>query len=142
MALNTAAKVRDEGNWSEEAWSPLIASSAEFDTYVSDMLDRANNYLRARVGTSWYTSNVATDPFDDMLKEAEMHLCQATILEAAAGIAETGRDTAPAPMLGKASEVLLVAMRRREAAEDVILWTRQYGSKAQPVRLFGQATRS
>jgi hypothetical protein len=132
MALNTAAKMRDEGNWQEDAWSPLIASSAEFDTYVGDMLDRANNYLRARVGTSWYTTNSATDPYDDMLKEAEAHLCQATILEAAAGIAECGDDTAPAPFLGTAEQILKVAARRRELAEDIILWTRQYGSSAKP----------
>ena len=62
MALNTAAKARDEGNWRLEGWSPMIASEAEYDTFVGDMLDRANNYLRYRVGLAWYTANVAVDP--------------------------------------------------------------------------------
>jgi hypothetical protein len=134
MALNTAAKVRDEGNWRLEGWSALIADETEFNTFISDMLDRANNYLRARVGTSWYTTNSGSDPYDDMLKEAEMHLCQAHILIAAAGIAETGSDTNPAPFLGTADDILKVGDRRLQLAEEIILWTRQYGSAARPVR--------
>jgi hypothetical protein len=137
MALNTAAKVRDEGNWQETAWSPLIASSAEFDTYVGEMLDRANNYLRYRVGTSWYTTNSGTDPYDDILKEAEMHLCQAHILIAAAGLTECGLDTAPAPTLGAAEEILKVARERRAWAEELILSTRRHGSDAKPLKGLG-----
>ena len=134
MALNTAAKVRDEGNWDEPGWSPMIADSGEFDTYVGDMLDRANNYLRFRVGTTWYTNNVGSDPFDDVLKEAEMHLCQAQILVAAAGIAETGSDGNPAPFLGTAEDILRVASARRAWAEEIILATRVHGSDAREIK--------
>jgi hypothetical protein len=133
MALNTSAKTRDEGNWRLEGWSPLIASESEFDTFVSDMLDRANNYLRYRVGSTWYTANSATDPIDDILKEAEMHLAQAYILVAAAGIAETGSDTNAAPFLGTSDDILKVATFRRGVAEEIILSTRAYGSSAKPV---------
>lgn len=133
MALNTAAKVRDEGNWRLEGWSSLIASEAEFDTYVSDMLDRANNYLRYRVSATWYTANVAVDPLDDILKEAEMHLCQVHLLVAAAGIAETGSDNNIAPFLGTAEDILRVAQMRKVLAEEIILSTRAYGSAAKPV---------
>lgn len=141
MALNTAAKMRDEGNWRLEAWSPMIASETEFDTFVSDMLDRANNYLRFRVGTSWYTANSATDPYDDILKEAEAYLCQAMILEAAAGIAETGSDSNAAPFLGTGEEILKVAARRRAVAEEIILATRAHGSQARPLSEMAAGTR-
>jgi hypothetical protein len=134
MAINTAAKVRDEGNWRAEGWSPLIANESEYDTFVSDMLDRANNYLRYRVGATWYTANVGVDPIDDILKEAEMHLAQAQILIAAAGIAETGSDTNTAPFLGTAEEILKVAAFRQKLAEELILSTRAFGSQAKALQ--------
>jgi hypothetical protein len=133
VALNTAAKVRDEGNWSLEAWAPLIATSAELDTYIGEMLDRANNYLRYRVGTAWYTANVGSDPYDDVLKEAEMHLCQAQILVAVAGIGPSGSDVNARPHLGSAKDLLEVARFRRELAEEIILSTRAFGSVARPI---------
>lgn len=138
MALNTAAKTRDEGNWRAEGWSPLIASESEFDTFVGEMLDRANHYLRYRVGASWYTASVGVDPTDDVLKEAEMHLAQAHLLIAAAGITETGSDTNPAPFLGTAEEILKVAAARRQIAEELILSTRAFGSAARPLAEVGR----
>jgi hypothetical protein len=134
MALNTTAKVRDEGNWQETSWSPLIANSSEFDTFVSDMLERANNYIRYRVGTTWYTNNNGVDPFDDLLKEAEMHLCQSYLLDAAAGIAETGSDTNPAPFLGNAEQIRKVATEKRTLAEELLLSTRRHGSAVVPIK--------
>lgn len=133
MALNTAAKVRDEGNWRLEAWAPLIVSDTELDTYVSEMLDRANNSLRYRVGTTWYTANNGVDPFDDLLKEAEMHLCQAQLLVAVAGIRETGSKTGASPYLGGADDILKVASYRRMLAEEIIMSTRAFGSSARPL---------
>lgn len=133
-ALNTAAKTRDEGNWRFDGWSPLIANDAEYDTFVTDLLDRANNYLRYRLGAAWYTGNVAVDPIDDVLKEAEMALAQSYLLIAAAGIAETGADTNAAPFLGTASDILKVAEFRQSRAEELILSTRAYGSQARPLQ--------
>jgi hypothetical protein len=132
-AINTAAKARDEGNWRLELWSPTIASDTELDTWVGEMLLRANDYIRFRVGATWYTANVATDPIDDILKEAEMHQAQYLILMSVAGLVCTGSDTNAAPFGGNAKDILVVAGYRREAAEQLILATRLYGSGAKPL---------
>lgn len=130
--LNTAAKTRDEGNWQLTPWLPTIATEAEMDTFVGDLLQRANDTLRYRVGPTWYTANSTVDPYDKLLKEAEMHLCQAQLLLAAAGVTETGLDTNPAPFLGTAKEILLAAEVRKAWAEEIILSTRAFGSDARP----------
>jgi hypothetical protein len=133
MAINTAAKVRDEGNWDLGPWGGQIVSSTELDTYIGEMLDRANNYLRFRVGTTWYTANNAVDPLDDVLKEAEMHLCQAQMLLAAAGILETDGEARPFTLSGTSEGMIRVAQTRRAWAEELILATRAAGSDARPI---------
>jgi hypothetical protein len=135
VALNTVAKVRDEGNWRLEGWSSLIANESEFDTFIQDLLDRANHQIRYRVGASWYAVNSGVDPIDDILKEAEMHLVQAFLLDAAAGITETGSDTNPAPFLGTGEEIRRVADARRLLAEELLLATRAQGSAVRPLKL-------
>lgn len=132
-ALNTAAKARDEGNWRLELFAPTIASDTELDTWIGEMLLRANDYIRFRVDATWYTANVAVDPIDDVLKEAEMHRGQYLILVSAAAMGVSGSDVNAAPFLGTAKDILLVAEERNRAAEELILATRIYGSKAKPI---------
>jgi hypothetical protein len=133
-ALNTPARVRDEGNWVLSGWNSRITTETQMDAFVEKLIQRANDYLRARVGPPWYGDNASlSDPWDDLLTEAEMHLAQAFLLEAAAGVSETGLDTNPAPFLGTAENILQVAQRRRENAERIILATKWGGSAARPL---------
>src|SRR5437763_264041 len=94
------------------------------DTFVAGIVTRANAELRQRVGLAWYSANIGNDPWAALLKEAEMHLAQAYLLEAAAQIAETGSDTSPAPFLGGAEQIRSAAQQRRQDFEAIVRLTR------------------
>jgi hypothetical protein len=125
--LNSVAAVQDEGNWRQDAWSANLPTQAEFDAFVEGLIQTANEVLRRRVGMEFYTANVLLDPWNGLLKEAEMHLVQARLLEIAAGIAESGDDTDPAPFLGTGSSLRTQVARRLRAADEIIAMTRDTG---------------
>jgi hypothetical protein len=131
--LNTASAARDEGNWRLDSWNPRITTDAAMDSFVSTLLQRANDYIQFRVGTTWYSANSGSAPWSTLLKEAEMHLAQAYLLQAAAGVRETADNHDPGSFDGSAPGMLQVAADRRTLAEALILGTRAGGSQARPL---------
>jgi hypothetical protein len=123
-ALNTPTAVRDEGNWRLDGWSPRVASEAAMDALVEGLIQRANVQVRLRVGAAFYAANVLADPYSGLLKEAEMHLTQALLLDAAAQITEAGDDNNPAPFLGTGEDLRALADARRAQAEEIFRTTR------------------
>jgi hypothetical protein len=123
-ALNTPAAVRDEGNWRFDGWSPRVANDTAMDALVEGLIQRANVQVRLRVGSSFYAANVLADPYNGLLKEAEMHLAQALLLDAAAEITEAGNDNNPAPFLGTGDDLRALAAARRVRAEEIFRTTR------------------
>lgn len=134
--LNSNSDARDEGNWDYLGWSPRITSTGAMDTFVGLQLTRANAELRQRVGLTWYAANVAVDPWATILKEAEMHLAQSYLLVEAAAIAETGGDTNPAPFLGSAATVKLMADQRMGLFERCVQMTRGLGREGEHLPVF------
>jgi hypothetical protein len=139
-ALNTSAAVQDEGNWRQNAWSANLPTQAEFDAFVEGLIQRANQVLRRRVGMEFYTENILLDPWNGLLKEAEMHLVQARLLEIAAGIAESGDDTNPAPFLGTGASLRTQVARRLRAADEIIAMTRDASRPGPHAPYFQAAT--
>lgn len=119
-ALNTPVEVRDHANWRYDPWGPNISSDTEFSAYVEALVQEANVELRVRVGGTWYADNVLMDPWRTVLKKAEMHLSQAALYGAAAGIAESGGDSDPNKFLGTGDQLRSLSTWRSSRAEEQI----------------------
>jgi hypothetical protein len=122
--LNTATEVRDEGNWVKDGWGSRITTESAMNSFVDTLITRANLQLQQRVGVAWYAASVGDAPWSTLLKAAEMHLAQMFLLEAAAGIAESGSDANPAPFLGTGEALRRVAADRRALFEEIVAETR------------------
>ena len=114
----TVADALKEGNWSYLAWSPRVASDAEFQAWVLALVGRAAAYVEWRVGGPAYAD--AGEPQNSVLKEAEMHICQERLLLSAAQIADSSALAASPPLLASGAELRAHARQRRERAEELL----------------------
>lgn len=114
----TVAEVLAEGNWSASPWSPRVADDTAFQALVLELAGRAEAEVRWRVGETAYAD--VTEPQDSILKAAEMHLCQAFVLESAALVADAAAVSANPPQLAPGSELRAQAVHRRKLADQLL----------------------
>ncbi len=113
----TVDEILLEGNWSAAAWSPRIASDASFSAWVLTLAERAAAILEWRVGATHYSDT--TEPKATVLMDAEMHLCQELLLQAAAVVADVAAPATPA-FQGTGLDLRAAARSRRQSAEELI----------------------
>lgn len=119
-ALNAAADVLDEGNWSLAGWQNRFTEEADLEAFVERLLEGVSVELQATLPTGFYDARVGEEPFTTLLTRAEMHLAQAELLECAAAITETSDDDAPAPFFGEARQIRAAAEGKRAAADRLV----------------------
>jgi hypothetical protein len=114
----TVTEVLEEGNWTAAPWSPRLANDSEFQDMVLTLAHRAADRVAWRVGATHYADT--SEPKNSVLKEAEMHLCQAYLLDAAALVADGAGISANPPVFTSGAELRAQARYRRELAEPLI----------------------
>ena len=114
----TVADALKEGNWSYLAWAPRIVDDTAFQSFVTALANRAAAYIEWRVGGTHYADTA--EPKNDILTEAEMHICQEQLLLSAAQVADTTAFAASPPLLASGAALRAHAGRRRERAEELL----------------------
>lgn len=114
----TVAEVLAEGNWSAAPWSPRVADDTAFQALVLELAGRAAAHVKWRVGETHYAD--ITEPKTSILKAAEMHLCQAFLLEAAALVADGAAVAANPPVFAAGADLRAQAVHRRQLADELL----------------------
>lgn len=118
MAYNTRAKLQQEGAWTYTIWQPVSASASDFNTLSDNIVTRAAQEVKWRVGATLYgTSDTLLQA---ILEAAELYLGMAALCLACAAIAGSSDNADQNPPVSQGAHLMLVAGRYEEKARTLL----------------------